>query len=69
MLWFSGPPVDVAKPPKLRYSLDYLYQLALNQKGAEASDAAPSTKRSKTIVPPSASEVWYEVSKAESAIA
>jgi chromatin structure-remodeling complex subunit RSC1/2 len=32
MLWFSGPPLDVARTPALNYSLDYLYYLAVEKK-------------------------------------
>jgi chromatin structure-remodeling complex subunit RSC1/2 len=65
MLWFSGAPLDVARTPKLHYSLDYLYQLALKQKrGAEDSmeDDRPGNKRVKRVVLPTASEVWYDAS-------
>ena len=40
MLWFSGAPIDVAKTPLPKYSLDYLYFLALKKKKAAAREGA-----------------------------
>ncbi len=57
--------MDVARPPKLHYSLDYLYQLALKRKLGELTidddGMEPPRKKTKPVVLPSASEVWYEV--------
>jgi hypothetical protein len=65
MLWFSGAPIDVARPPKLQYSLEYLYQMAIKQKqtSGDAVDA-PDAKKQKLMVMPTASEVWYNVTNA-----
>ncbi|KAG8810032.1 hypothetical protein FRC17_003127 [Serendipita sp. 399] len=65
MLWFSGAPLDVAKPPKLNYSLDYLYELALEKKRKLVGDAegAPLSKKPALDVRPSAAEIWQEVKK------
>lgn len=65
MLWFSGAPIDVARPPKLQYSLEYLYQMAIKQKQASEDTAdASEAKRQKLMVMPTASEVWYNVTNA-----
>lgn len=67
MLWFSGAPLDVARTPKPRYSLDYLYQLALKQKrkaGDLMDGDLQDNKRAKRVVLPTASEVWYDASLA-----
>jgi chromatin structure-remodeling complex subunit RSC1/2 len=65
MLWFSGAPLDVARTPKPRYSLDYLYQLALKRKrraGDSMEDDGQANKRVKRFAMPTASEVWYDAS-------
>jgi len=71
MLWFSGAPLDVARTPKPHYSLDYLYQLALNQKRKagdsiedDSADALSQSKKPKRVVLPTASEVWYDATVA-----
>ncbi|KAG8757043.1 hypothetical protein FRC14_002431 [Serendipita sp. 396] len=65
MLWFSGAPLDVAKAPKLQYSLDYLYGMALEKKRKATGDAegAPLSKRPGIVVQPSAGAVWQEVNR------
>ena len=44
VLWFSGPPIDIAKPAKPQHSLTYLHFLAMKKKGAAAeADAEGKT--------------------------
>ncbi|KAA1468335.1 hypothetical protein DENSPDRAFT_863516 [Dentipellis sp. KUC8613] len=40
VLWFAAPPVDVARVPKPRYSLEYLHWLARKRKRALGGDGA-----------------------------
>ncbi|CAG7847251.1 SubName: Full=Related to RSC complex protein-Laccaria bicolor {ECO:0000313/EMBL:CCA69394.1} [Serendipita indica DSM 11827] len=68
MLWFSGAPLDVAKPHGLHYSLDYLYEIALRQKRQAGVDGVEDSNVRRTrVVPPTASELWYQVSQGTSA--
>jgi len=64
MLWFSGAPLDVARTPRPRYSLDYLYQLALKQKRKRGDpvEGGREFKKAKRSVLPTASEIWYDAS-------
>ena len=39
MLWFSGPPIDFARRPAPRHSLNYLHFLAMKQKNASKPDS------------------------------
>ncbi|KAF8525251.1 hypothetical protein BU17DRAFT_42281 [Hysterangium stoloniferum] len=36
ILWFSGPPIDVARAPMPRYSLKYLHYLSMKKRGSSA---------------------------------
>ena len=41
VLWFSGPPMDVARPPGPRHSLDYLHFLAMKRKREQNQSQTP----------------------------
>ena len=64
LLWFSGPPLDVARTPAPRYSLDYLYYLALEKKrqaGEEVDDVLLPAQKRPRIVPPAVTDILQAV--------
>ncbi|KLO08183.1 hypothetical protein SCHPADRAFT_1001127 [Schizopora paradoxa] len=72
VLWFSGPPVDIAKPATPHYSLEYLHFLAMKKKaemlGASDSMDEDSSgvndqrrKRQRVAAPPLMSELLNEL--------
>ena len=64
LLWFSGPPLDVARTPAPRYSLDYLYYLALEKKrkaGERVDDALLPVQKRPRIVPPAVTDILQTV--------
>jgi len=63
-LWFSGPPLDMARTPAPRYSLDYLYYLALEKKrkaGEQVDDALLPAQKRPRIVPPTVTDILQTV--------
>ncbi|THH06660.1 hypothetical protein EW145_g3937 [Phellinidium pouzarii] len=82
VLWFSGPPNDIARTAPPRHSLDYLHFLAMKRKrqlqaangggdkGEDMEDIASSKRlRSQVRAPPLASDILaelWEASKRES---
>lgn len=63
-LWFSGPPLDVARTPAARYSLDYLYYLALEKKrkaGERVDDTLLPAQKRPRIVGPTVTDILQAV--------
>ncbi|KAG6902000.1 hypothetical protein C0995_005800 [Termitomyces sp. Mi166 len=58
VLWFPGPPVDIARPTKPKYSLTYLHFLATKRKGefTGSEDDNSNSKRGRSDVPPTVTE-------------
>ncbi|EJD04577.1 uncharacterized protein FOMMEDRAFT_167736 [Fomitiporia mediterranea MF3/22] len=65
VLWFSGPPVDVARPVTPRHSLEYLHFLAMKRKRemeGNTREESDDSKRSRTVkAPPAASQLLEEL--------
>lgn len=66
LLWFSGPPIDLPKPPAPRYSLNYLHHLAMKRKRAaqaidEMEDAGAASKRQRLLPTKTATEMLNEL--------
>lgn len=72
VLWFPGPPVDIAHPTEPKHSLEYLHFLAMKRKrqlqGAEADipnenaeEEGSERKRARQIAPPLASQLLSEL--------
>ena len=69
VLWFSGPPIDIARTSGPRYSLNYLHHLAMKRKAASQSQELSETTKRRQVLPPqtiseSLNNLWaqhYEV--------
>ena len=68
MLWFSAPPLNVARPPAPRYSITYLHFLASKRKkkderdeNAMEVDAEEGLEAKRTKVVPSVTESLVEL--------
>ena len=63
VLWFAAPPLNVARRPAPRYSLQYLHWLATKRKKADDDDSMEvdnpegCVKRPRSLVKPTATEV------------
>jgi chromatin structure-remodeling complex subunit RSC1/2 len=59
LLWFSAPPVNIARDPGPRHSLAYLHFLAKKRK--EGGDEGADSKRPRLDVPPTMTELVSRV--------
>ncbi len=64
VLWFAAPPLNVARRPAPRHSLQYLHWLATKRKkadddedGMEVDDPEGCVKQSRSLVKPTATEI------------
>lgn len=74
VLWFSAPPVDVARPKPAKHSLEYMYFLAKKRKrelegdegnGGEADEEADGAepKRTTMAVQPTVTETMQRIAR------
>ncbi|GJJ09395.1 hypothetical protein Clacol_003617 [Clathrus columnatus] len=69
VLWFSGPPIDVARTPVPRHSLKYLHYLAMQKKRKAMDDDVvngnmPTSDRvAKRRITDELNEIWSSVTK------
>lgn len=66
LLWFSGPPMSVARAPGPQYSLTYLHFLAKKRKAAQESDADDEASKRRKPAPRTATEIVNSVLSEES---
>jgi len=61
VLWFSGPPIDIAKPTAPRHSIAYLHFRAMQikrKKEDDNPDSSSAEKRQKMVAPPTFGETF-----------
>jgi chromatin structure-remodeling complex subunit RSC1/2 len=56
VLWFAAPPLNIARKPAPRYSLEYLHWLATKRKGMDDDDEGEGVKRARISVKGTATE-------------
>jgi len=62
VLWFAAPPLNTARRPAPRYSLQYLHWLAMKRKKVdedcmEVDGSEDNVKRARSLVNPTATEM------------